>query len=149
MGRADRAEAVAVARALEAALAGTAGRGDARWLAAALLHDAGKQCSGYGTLGRAVVATVVAAGRGQARVRAWAGAGAPAARPDRALRRPRRSRRRAPARGRAPGPRSSAWAGAHHRPDRWGATGIPPAVCRALAAADGEPDGGPIRGDPE
>jgi hypothetical protein len=36
-----------------------------------------------------------------------------------------------------------AWAGAHHRPDRWAGTGIPPEVCRALAAADGEPVPGP------
>jgi hypothetical protein len=33
----------------------------------------------------------------------------------------------------------AAWAEAHHRPDRWADTGIPLAVCRALAAADGEP----------
>jgi hypothetical protein len=32
-----------------------------------------------------------------------------------------------------------AWARAHHRPEGWAATGIPPQVCRALAAADGEP----------
>ena len=36
-------------------------------------------------------------------------------------------------------PEVAAWAGAHHRPDRWTSTGIPPAVCQALAAADGEP----------
>ena len=35
----------------------------------------------------------------------------------------------------------AAWAEAHHRPERWAGTGIPPAVCRALAEADGEPTG--------
>jgi hypothetical protein len=33
----------------------------------------------------------------------------------------------------------AAWAEAHHRPTRGAGTGIPPALCRALAAADGEP----------
>ena len=36
-------------------------------------------------------------------------------------------------------PEVVAWAAAHHRPERWAATGLPLDVCRALAAADGEP----------
>src|SRR5262249_52816991 len=48
MSTADQAEGVAVARAFRAAT----GDDDPRWLAAALLHDAGKQVSDYGTLGR-------------------------------------------------------------------------------------------------
>jgi hypothetical protein len=129
LGAADRAESVAVARRLDAA--------DSTWTAAALLHDAGKQASAYGPLGRAVV-TVVAAGAGNETVRGWAA-----------------STHRV--RGRmgcyaahdvigaellaAAGARPAviAWAEAHHRPDRWPATGIPPEVCRALAEADGEP----------
>jgi hypothetical protein len=136
MSRADRAEGVAVARAFEASGAGGGPRAE-EWRAAALLHDAGKQVSGYGTFGR-VVATVVAAGAGRARVRGWADR--------RAGRRARVGRyaahddlgadllREAGAR-----PAVAAWAGAHHRPDRWGHTGIPEKVCRALADADGEP----------
>jgi hypothetical protein len=129
LGAADRAESVAVARRLDAE--------DPTWTAAALLHDAGKQASAYGPLGRAVV-TVVAAGAGVETVRGWATS-------------PNRVRARmglyaahdmigaelltaAGAR-----PAVIAWAQAHHRPDRWAATGIPPEVCRALAAADGEP----------
>ena len=136
MGRADRAEAVAGGRGVEIALAGTPGTADTRWVAAALAHDVGKQCSDYGTTGR-VVATALAALLGEARVREWVTAD-----------RPTRARigryvahdelgasllRTAGAR-----PEVAAWAGAHHRPGRWGSTGIPPEICRALAAADGE-----------
>jgi hypothetical protein len=141
MGRADRAESVAVGRRLEASLAGTRDAEDPRWLAAALVHDVGKQVSDYGSIGRAIV-TAGAAVLGRARVRSWASAEPSGARAS------ARSRmgsyvahdelgatllQRAGAR-----PEGVAWAGAHHRPDRWAATGIPPAVCRALAAADGE-----------
>jgi hypothetical protein len=137
---ADRAEAVAVARRLEAALGSDV---DSTWTAAALLHDVGKQASAYGPLGRALV-TVVAALAGQERVRGWAGD-------------PRGARGRmgryaahddvgagllAAAGAR---PAVTAWAGAHHRPGRWASTGIPRPVCRALAAADGEPI--PMRGE--
>jgi hypothetical protein len=70
MSRADRAEGVAVAQAFAAG----AGDDDPRWRAAALLHDAGKQVSAYGTLGR-VLATLAIAGVGKARAREWAAAG--------------------------------------------------------------------------
>jgi len=136
MSRADCAEGVAVARAFDATVVGAGPNADV-WRASALLHDAGKQVSGYGTFGR-VVATVVVAGAGRTRVRGWADR--------RAGRRARVGRyaahddlgadllREAGAR-----PAVIAWAGAHHRPDRWGPTGIPESVCRALADADGEP----------
>jgi HD domain len=137
MNRADRAEAVDVARRVEAALAGTSASGDERWLAAALLHDAGKQCSDYGTVGRAAV-TAIATGVGEGRVRSWATVAEPT--------RARMGRYIAHddlgaelLRERGARPEVVAWAGAHHRPDRWPATGIPTEVCRALAAADGEP----------
>ena len=129
LGAADRAESVAVARRLDAA--------DSTWTAAALLHDAGKQASGYGPIGRSVV-TAVAACAGSTTVRAWA------AETNRVRGRMGRyaahdqigSELLAVAGAR---PAVIAWAQAHHRPDRWRATGIPPEVCRALAAADGEP----------
>ena len=113
---------------------------DPRWRAAALLHDVGKQVSGYGTVGRAVV-TVVAGGRGRRPgCAAWAESAAPGrGRADGPLRRPRRARRRAAARRRAPAPRSRPGPVRTTGPTRWAGTGIPPAVCRALAAADGEP----------
>ncbi len=135
MGRADRAEAVAVARAFEATQPADAANGEV-WRAAALLHDAGKLCSGYGTFGR-VVATVVSSLAGKARVRGWADGAGPG--------RARLGRYAAHddlgaelLRGAGARPAVAAWAGAHHRPERWAATGIPPGVCRALAAADGE-----------
>jgi hypothetical protein len=145
MGRADRAESVAVARRVEVALAGTDAASDSRWYAAALLHDAGKPLSGYGTIGRAAV-TVAAAALGDARLRAWAGD--PATRRSSSSVRARMGRYVAhdelgALRLREAGvrPEVAAWADAHHRPGRWAATGIPSSICRALAAADGEPAG--------
>jgi hypothetical protein len=137
MSRADQAEGVAVARRLDAALAGSAEAADPRWRAAALLHDAGKQLSGFGAPARAVV-TVIAGVVGAERARGWTTDGGRV--------RARMGRYvahddlgadlllRAGARAEV-----AAWAGAHHHPARWPHTGIPPAVCRALAAADGEP----------
>ncbi len=126
LGRADRAESVAVARRTSKALGPDA---HPRWLAAALLHDAGKSRAGLGTAGR-VAATVVAGALGHARARRWpnrigryiahddAGAAMLAA---------------AGAR-----PEVAAWAGAHHRPERWPATAIPAEICGILAVADGD-----------
>jgi hypothetical protein len=137
MPRADRAEGVDVARRVELALAGTDDAGDERWLAAALLHDAGKQCSSYGTITRAVV-TVVSTVAGEERLRGWASDGP--------QRRARMGRYVAHdtlgaelLRAGGARPEVVAWAGAHHRPGQWPGTGIPPQVCRVLAAADGEP----------
>src|SRR6267143_1046869 len=53
----DRRESVGVARRTEAALAGTEHAGDARWLAAALLHDVGKLDARFGPVRRAVATT--------------------------------------------------------------------------------------------
>jgi hypothetical protein len=137
MDRADRAEGLAVARRLEGALANTEDANDSRWRAAALLHDAGKQLSGYGTFGRATV-TVIAVAAGKDRTRKWASADSPArARIGRYVAHDELGAallRDAGARAEV-----AAWAEAHHRPPRWASTGIPLAVCRALAAADGEP----------
>jgi len=132
MGRADRAEGVAVARAFETACADA----DPRWRAAALTHDAGKQCSNFGTFGR-VVATGVAAVAGTARVRGWAaGSRGVRARWGRYAAHDELGAELLRAAGARP--EVAAWAGAHHRPERWGATGIPETVCCALALADGE-----------
>ena len=132
MSRADQAEGVAVARAFGEASADD----DPRWRAAALVHDAGKQVSGYGNFGR-VYATLVIVLVGKARVREWAGltgrvrprVGWYAAHDDLGAELLRTAGAR---------PEVAAWAAAHHRPDRWVATGIPEAVCRQLAQADGE-----------
>ena len=137
MSRADQAEGLAVARRLEITLDGTTEGADPRWRAAALLHDAGKQLSGYGAPARAV-ATMIAGVVGDARARGWVGSegrlrarvGRYVAHDDLGAELLRRAGARAEV---------AAWAGAHHHPLQWPHTGIPPAVCRALAAADGEP----------
>jgi hypothetical protein len=124
----DRRHAVGVARRVDEAL-----RGGARpVLAAALLHDAGKIESGFGTLSRVPV-TVFGLAGGRSRVGTWA-----------ELPRGVRSRVAAyldhPARGaallRAAGsdPVTVAWAAEHHLPpDRWS---VAPDIGRVLAAAD-------------
>ena len=124
----------------ELALAGTPDAGDPRWLAAALAARRRQAVLGLRHRSAGSVVTVVATVVGR---RAGARVGRRPTRPARArigryvahddLGAALLRERRAPAR------RWSAWAGAHHRPERWAATGIPPAVCRALAAADGEP----------
>jgi hypothetical protein len=135
--RADRAESVAVARRLEAALAGTADAAHSTWIAAAFLHDVGKQASAYGPVGRSVV-TVVTAVRGDGAVRRWVSEtgrvrsrmGRYAAHDDVGAELLRLAGARLEVAG---------WAAAHHRFDRWESSGIPLRVCRALATADGEP----------
>ncbi len=54
----DRRHSVRVARRVEERLAGTAHAGDARWLAAALMHDVGKAEAGLSALSRAAAALV-------------------------------------------------------------------------------------------
>jgi len=127
LGRADRAESVATAR---AAIAQLGPEPESRWIAAALLHDVGKAETALGPYRRAA-ATVVATMAGSRRARGWQGgigryvnhdvlgaAGLEAA-----------------------GARREAveWAAVHHRPELWASTSIPPEICRILAAADGEP----------
>ena len=104
------------------ALAGTPDADDARWRAAALLHDAGKQLSGFGTVGRAhVTAIAMVAGRAASACGRWVavvgacGAHGPAT---------SRTTSSAPSScaTRRPRPRSRRGPGAHHGP-----TGGPPA----------------------
>src|SRR6201999_2376959 len=96
---------------------------DERWLAAALLHDAGKQRSGFGTIGRAAVTTVAMVGA-QARVRGWA-SGAPSLRTRMGQYLAHDDLGAGLLHDRGARPEVVAWAAAHHRPDRWAATGIP------------------------
>ena len=132
LGRADRAESVTVAAATRCrARPAPRSPPTPRWTAAALLHDVGKQASAYGPIGRSI-ATVVVAVVGGETARGWAGAtsgvrgriGRYAAHDELGAELSRVAGAR---------PAVVAWAGAHHRPDRWDATGIPPQVCRALA----------------
>jgi len=125
LGAADRAEALATARRLAAALRDTEHEGDTRWTAAALCHDVGKSVAALGPLGRALatVAGAVPGARRGRRARAYlahADVGA---------------RLLADAGAR---PETVAWAAAHHDPARWPTALVPPEVCEALARADGE-----------
>jgi hypothetical protein len=127
LGDADRTESVATARAAIAALGAGA---DPDWVAAALLHDVGKAETGLGAFGRSF-ATVVASCAGRRRARAFTGA----------IGRYVNHDELGSARLRETGARAVAvsWARAHHRPELWPATGIPPGICEILAVADGEP----------
>ena len=126
LGRADQAESLAVARRVAHALGSDA---DPRWLAAALLHDAGKSDARLGTVGRAA-ATVVAGLASHGRARRWPNRiGRYVAHDDLGAARLTAAGAR---------PEVAAWAAVHHRPDRRAASGIPPDVCAVLAAADGE-----------
>jgi putative nucleotidyltransferase with HDIG domain len=127
LGRADRAESLATARAALEVLGPDA---DPRWVAVALLHDVGKAETGLGTVGRSL-ATLAAALAGDRRARAWRHAAGRYVNHDEL----------GAERLQAAGARAEAvaWAGAHHRRPRWPQTGIPPGICEILAAADGEP----------
>ena len=126
LGRADRAESVAVARRAASALGPDA---DPRWLAAALLHDVGKRDARLGTVGRAF-ATLVAGVASHGRARRW---------PNRIGRYIAHDDLGAAVLAAADArPQVAAWAAAHHRPERRAASGIPPEICEVLAAADGE-----------
>jgi hypothetical protein len=131
LGRADQAESVAVARRAAQAFGADA---DPRWLAAALLHDAGKTEARLGTAGRAV-ATVVAGVASHGRARRWPN------RIGRYIAHDDLGAARLTAAGARP--EVAAWAAVHHRPERHAASRIPPEVCEVLAAADGEPSSVP------
>lgn len=131
----DRRHAIEVAADVDRRLAGSPHAGDPRWREAALLHDVGKEASGFGVVGRAA-ATVVAAGAGPARLARWA-------------RRPRGLRRRvadyaahgaigaAMIRSAGGSEAAAGWAAAHHAPRAaWAGLGVPPDVLDALDAAD-------------
>jgi putative nucleotidyltransferase with HDIG domain len=126
LGPADRLESVTTARSAAAEL----GPADERWVAAALLHDVGKTETRLGPFRRAG-ATVVGIAFGERRVRRWSNAiGRYVDHDERGARLLERA-----------GARREAveWAAIHHRPDRWPDSAVPLAICRVLAAADGEP----------
>lgn len=126
LGRADRAESVAVGRRVAAALGPAV---DERWLAAALLHDVGKTDARLGTVGRAG-ATAIAAVASHGRARRWTNRiGVYVTHDDRGAARLEAAGAR---------PEAVAWARVHHRPALWPATGIPADLCEVLAVADGE-----------
>jgi hypothetical protein len=126
LGRADRAESLAVARRAAAALGAGA---DPVHVAAALLHDVGKADADLGALGRAA-ATIAAGVVGHDRARRYSNRlGRYVAHDDRG------AARLAAAGAR---PEAVAWARAHHRRHLWRETGIPAEVCEVLAHADGE-----------
>jgi HD domain len=129
----DRRYSIRVAKQVEAGLAGTEHAGESRWLAAALLHDVGKLDAGLGVVGRSV-ATVVGASAKKARIDLWTSRPGFRGRVGRYLRHDERGA----ARIRSVGGRDEAarWALAHHRRDRWPASGVPTPVAEVLEAAD-------------
>ena len=129
----DRRHAVLVARRVEATLAGTDEAGDARWLAAALLHDVGKLDAGLRVPGR-VVATLAGGAAGHEWAEPWSEQRGFTRRVGLYLRHPELGATRI----RVVGGREEAarWAAAHHEASTWAGTGIPPAVVDALVAAD-------------
>ena len=132
---ADRRESVGVGRRTEAALAGTDYAGDTRWLAAALLHDVGKLDARFGPVRRAV-ATAAAAVLGPRVVESWVDKSGFVRRCALYVFHDQLGADRVKIAGGRP--EAVLWAEAHHRPALWDATGIPPDVVVALAAADGE-----------
>ena len=129
----DRRHSARVARRVERRLAGTAWAGDARWPAAALMHDVGKP-AGLG-LAERIAANVARRAIGFARARGWA-------------RRASGRRRRlgvylthgevGAAMIRAAGGREelAAWAEIHQTHSGGAVAGIPPPVVAALLASD-------------
>jgi len=139
MSRADQRESVEVARRTENALRDTEYAGDSRWLAAALLHDVGKLDARFGPVRRAI-ATTAAGVLGPRRVESWVDKSGFVRRCALYVFHDQLGADRVKLAG---GRReAAAWAEAHHRPAIWDATGIPPTVVVALAAADGEKTAG-------
>jgi hypothetical protein len=125
LGRADRAESVAVGRRVARAVGPDV---DDAILAAALLHDVGKTDAGLGTF-RRVGATVIAGVASHGRARHFSG------RIGRYVRHDEIGQAKLAAAGARP--EAVAWAGAHHRRELWPGTGIPSELCEVLAEADG------------
>ena len=133
MPKHDRRHSIAVARRVEAALAGTEHADDPRWLEAALLHDVGKLDADLGVFGR-VAATLAGAVAGHGMADAWSERRGITRRFGLYLRHPELGASRIRM---CEGSREAAvWAEAHQDLDRYDQTGIPPDVLDALAAAD-------------
>ena len=129
----DRRHSVLVARRVEVSLAGTVYEGDARWPAAALLHDVGKLDAHLSVFGR-VAATMAGAAAGHEWADAWSGKRGITRRFGLYIRHPELGADRIRmAQGRDDVAR---WAAAHHDADQWDRIGIPGPVVDALRAAD-------------
>lgn len=129
----DRRHSIAVARRVERTLAGTRFADDDQWLAAALLHDVGKLDARLGVFAR-VGATVAGAAAGHDMADVWSEKRGITRRVGLYLRHPELGAQQI----RLAGGHDAAvsWAGAHHDPSAWDATGIPGPVVDALHAAD-------------
>jgi hypothetical protein len=109
---------------------------EARWIAAAMLHDVGKHDADLSVPGRAV-ATVLVAGRGGAdRVERWRKVGGFRHRV--ALYADHGDLGAAQIRRAGGREEAARWAAAHHHPESWDALGWPVAVVAALDGADQE-----------
>jgi hypothetical protein len=127
----DRRHALRVARRAEVALGPGA---DARWVAAAMLHDVGKYDAGLSVPGRAVATLVASGPGGPARVASWGTRGGMRRRVALYARHGELGAeqiRRAGGREEA-----AAWSGAHHHPETWPTLSIPFPVVSVLDAAD-------------
>lgn len=130
MSKVDRRHAVGVARDVERQLGGEATR---PVLAAALLHDVGKVSSGLGTYGR-VIATLAGAAAGRSMAEAWTEGKGFTRRVGLYLRHGAIGADMLAMAG--SDPLTVTWAKEHHVPEEdWT---LPPAIARALKAADND-----------
>jgi hypothetical protein len=107
---------------------------EARWIAAAMLHDVGKYDADLSVPGRAIATMAAIAPGGRARVERWTKATGFRVRVARYAQHGELGAeeiRRSGGRDEC-----AAWAAAHHHPERWPALGWPPEVVAALDAAD-------------
>jgi hypothetical protein len=130
----DQRHSAAVARQVEAALAGGLHAGDTRWPACALLHDIGKLASGLGVFGR-VLATLFGRATDGA-VADWEEQAGMRRRIALSLRHPELGADMIElAGGRA---EVAHWAGAHHDETRFDPRLVPAPVVKALVEADAD-----------
>ena len=129
----DRRHSVRVARRVEEQLAATEYAGDARWPAAALLHDVGKLDSHLSVVGRAM-ATMAGGAAGHEWADAWSGKRGVTRRFGLYIRHPELGSDRIKMAGGRP--EVARWAEAHHDAERWERCGIPAPVVDALRTAD-------------
>jgi hypothetical protein len=131
----DRRHAIAVARGVQAELAGTPYAGDPVWLSCALLHDIGKLDARLGVYGR-VVATVAGAAAGRDMADAWSARSGFTRRVGLYLRHPEIGADRIRLVG---SPEAAArWAAAHHSSPKPDDLAIPDVVVAALDTCDND-----------
>ena len=131
----DRRHAIAVARGVQAALAGTPYADNPLWISCALLHDIGKLDARLGVFGR-VGATLAGAAAGHEMADAWSEKGGYTRRVGLYLRHPELGADRIRL---ARGPEEAArWAAAHHTSPLHDDLGIPDVVAVALDTCDND-----------